>query len=86
MINNYTMSKIEYTKHPSTSDIDFLTQQINQQTPEYHEACPFAFFIRDNDYNVIAGANGFVVYGVIYIDQLWVHKGHRCPCLAHLTY
>jgi GNAT superfamily N-acetyltransferase len=71
------MNKIEYSKNPSASDIDFLTQQINQETAEYGEAYPFAFFIRDDEAHIIAGANGFVIYGAIYTDQLWVHKGHR---------
>ena len=37
---------IEYTKNPSPGDIDFLTKQINQETSEYGEAYPFAFFMR----------------------------------------
>ena len=69
--------KIEYTKNPATSDIDFLTKQINQETSEYGEAYPFAFFIRDDAAEIIAGANGFVIYGAIYTDQLWVNKDYR---------
>lgn len=71
------MNKIEYTKNPATSDIDFLTKQINQETSEYGEAYPFAFFIRDDTAEIIAGANGFVIYGAIYTDQLWVDKDYR---------
>jgi GNAT superfamily N-acetyltransferase len=71
------MNKIEYTKNPATSDIDFLTKQINQETSEYGEAYPFAFFMRDDDSKIIAGANGFVIYGAIYTDQLWVDKDYR---------
>ena len=71
------MNKIEYTKNPATSDIDFLTKQINQETSEYGEAYPFAFFMRDDAAEIIAGANGFVIYGVLYTDQLWVDKDHR---------
>ena len=69
--------KIEYAKNPAASDIDFITKQINQETAEYGEAYPFAFFIRDDDSKIIAGANGFVIYGAIYTDQLWVDKRHR---------
>lgn len=68
---------IEYTKNPATSDIDFLTKQINKETSEYGEAYPFAFFMRDDDSKIIAGANGFVIYGEIYTDQLWVDKNYR---------
>ena len=65
---------IEYTKKPATSDIDFLTKKINQETSEYGEAYPFAFFMRDERGEIIAGANGFIIYGAIYTDQLWVDK------------
>ena len=71
------MNKIEYTKTPATSDVDFITKQINQETSEYGEAYPFAFFMRDDDSKIIAGANGFVIYGAIYTDQLWVDKDYR---------
>ena len=71
------MNKIEYTNNPSASDIDFITRQINQETSEYGEAYPFAFFIRDDNSSIIAGANGFVIYGAIYTDQLWVDKDYR---------
>ena len=83
------MNKIEYTKNPVTSDIDFITKQINQETSEYGKAYPFAFFMRsayapegassnkDDAAEIIAGANGFVVYGAIYTDQLWVDKDYR---------
>jgi hypothetical protein len=62
-----TQYKIEYTKNPATRDIKFLTQKINQETSECGEAYPFAFFIRDDDSKIIAGANGFAIYGAIYI-------------------
>lgn len=73
---------IGYTKKPLTNDIDFLTQQINQETSEYGEAYPFAFFIRDDDSNIKAGANGFILYGKIYTDQLWVDKQYRKQGIA----
>ncbi len=71
------MNKIEYTKNPATSDIDFLTKQINQETSKHGEAYPFAFFMREDDSKIIAGANGFIIYGAIYTDQLWVNKNYR---------
>lgn len=74
--------KIEHTKNPAASDIDFITKQINQETAEYGEAYPFAFFIKDDDSKIIASANGFVIYGAIYTDQLWVDKRYRGQGLA----
>jgi len=74
---------IQYTSIPATEDIDFLTQKINQETPEFGEAHPFAFFIRDEKNKIIAGYNGSVIFGSIYIDQLWVHPAHRKNGLGH---
>lgn len=69
--------KIEWTLMPSEQDIHFLTQQINAETPEQGEAYPFAFFIRNDALEIIAGCNGSVIFGAMYTDQLWVHPDHR---------
>jgi GNAT superfamily N-acetyltransferase len=68
---------IEFTSTPASEDIDFLTQKINQETPEFGAFHPFAFFIRDEKSQIIAGCNGIVVFGSIYTDQLWVHPDYR---------
>lgn len=69
--------KIERTITPCSKDIDFLTQKINEETPDFGEAHPFAFFIRDDHNSIIAGCNGSVFFGTIYVDQLWVHPDYR---------
>lgn len=74
---------LEFTTSPSATDIDFLTQKINQETPEFGEAHTFAFFMRDEKNQIIAGCNGSVVFGSIYTDQLWVHPAHRKNSLGH---
>lgn len=33
--------------------------------------------MRDDAAQIIAGANGFVIYGAIYTNQLWVDKDYR---------
>ena len=68
---------IECSLSLSNADINFLSQQINQETPEFGSAYPFGFFIRDNHDAIIAGCNGSVIFGVIYSDQLWVHPDYR---------
>lgn len=68
---------VEFTASPKYEDIDFLTKQINEETIEFGEAKPFAFYIRDEEKQIIAGCNGVVMYGSIYTDQLWVDKKHR---------
>lgn len=69
--------KIEQTNTPQSDDIDFLTQKINAETPQFGQASPFAFFIRDDHESIIAGCNGSIIFGVIYTDQLWVAEDYR---------
>ena len=74
---------LEHTFTPASEDIDFLTQKINQETPDFGSAHPFAFFVRDEHNQIIAGCNGSVIFGSIYTDQLWVHPDHRKKGLGH---
>lgn len=69
--------KIEHTSSPESQDIMFLAQKINEETPDFCAAYPFAFFIRSKNGSIIAGCNGVVIYGMIYTEQLWVHHNHR---------
>lgn len=75
--------KVKFTFSPIATDIDFLTRKINQETPEFGEAYPFAFFMRDEKNQIIAGCNGSVIFGSIYTDQLWVHPDYRKNGLGH---
>ncbi len=68
---------IEFRSTPASADIDFLTQKINQETAAFGEAHPFAFFIRDEQNQIVAGCNGSLIFGTIYTDQLWVEPAHR---------
>jgi hypothetical protein len=76
--------KSEFTESPNQVDIEFLTQKINVETSAYGKAYPFAFFTRDYENNIISGANGYVIYGVIYTDQLWVDSAYRKQGLARV--
>ncbi len=69
--------KIEHTLSPEIKDIEFLSQKINEESPNKRNSHSFAFFIRDNKGIIIAGCNGFAIFGCIYTDQLWVHSDHR---------
>ena len=71
------LQEIEFTTSPIATDINFLTQKINEETTAYGEAQQFAFFIRDDQGDIIAGVNGSVIFGAIYTDQLWVDKNYR---------
>jgi ribosomal protein S18 acetylase RimI-like enzyme len=69
--------KIEQTTTPDQQDISFLMRKIDEEIPDFGKTQPFAFFIRDKDRNIIAGCNAFVVFGVIYLDQLWIRTDLR---------
>ena len=69
--------KIEHTNSPKAEDIEFLTAKIDEEIKEYGSAFPFAFFIRNKDDQIIAGCNGYIIFGCIYTDQLWVDPIYR---------
>lgn len=75
--------KIENISAPNTLDINFLTNKINEETKEFGSLYPFAFFIKNELDEIIAGCNGSVVFGAIYIAQLWVHSTHRKAGLGY---
>jgi ribosomal protein S18 acetylase RimI-like enzyme len=69
---------IEFTTNPTSSDIDFLTKGIMEESAtQFASAHSFAFYIRDEKENIIAGCNGYVYCGHIYTDQLWVDKNYQ---------
>ncbi|WCR58000.1 GNAT family N-acetyltransferase [Wolbachia endosymbiont of Ctenocephalides felis wCfeJ] len=69
--------RIEHTTSPNSRDIEFLYKKINEETADKGTFSPFAFFIRDDSKQTIAGCSGFVIYGSIYTDLLWVHSDYR---------
>ena len=76
--------KLEFTLTPSASDINFITQKINEDGSDFGSAYPFAFFIRDKAKNIIAGCNGSVIFGCIYTDQLRARPKNPQKCLIWL--
>ncbi len=77
--------EIEFTQHPSTEDLQTLTNKINYEAAirgVTSKASSFAFFMREEDGEIIAGCNGSIVYGAIYTDQLWVNPAYRSQGLG----
>lgn len=83
-MNLFDLSKkiLEQTNSPKAEDIKFLTDKINEEIKGYGSAFPFAFFIRNKDEQIIAGCNGYIIFGCIYTDQLWVNPDYRHQGLA----
>lgn len=67
--------RIEFSDSHSISD--FLTQKINEETPAQGRAYQFAFVMYDDHDEIIAGANGAIIFGAIYTDQLGVANAIR---------
>ncbi len=63
----------EVTDNPSSTDLDFLTREINEELAAHS----FTIFIRDKEGKIIAGCNGSIICGSIYTDQLWVDPSLR---------
>ena len=68
---------IQQPNSPTPEDIEYLTQKINEEITAYGSAFPFGFFIRDENAKIIAGCNGYIIFGCIYTDQLWVDPNYR---------
>jgi len=63
-----------------SQSIALLTQKINEEAWRsgiQESAEPFAFFLSNEQQDMIAGCNGSLIYGAIYTDQLWVHPDYR---------
>lgn len=74
--------EIEFMPKPTYQDIEFLTEKINADTSDYGDVRTFAFFIRDENNQIIAGANAYIIFGVVHTDQLWVHPDYRLQGLG----
>ena len=69
----YMDIKIEYTNQPEKRDTNVLFNGISETVPPgLSPVESFGFFIRDNNGTVIAGASGWIMFGGIYTDLLWV--------------
>lgn len=72
--------KLSFEKTPSPDDIQTLGDGIMAYAKQKKDLPPldfFAFFIRDQENTILAGCNGCILYGCLYIDQLWVSEPLR---------
>ena len=71
--------KLEFTLSPSLKEVATLEQGIAENTREkigLESPQSFGFFHRDQE-RILAGCNGILLYGMLYLDQLWVDKSLR---------
>ena len=72
--------KITYEFNPDRKNIDFLWREITEiaiKTQGHKEHESFGFFMRDENNQIKGGCNGFIFYGCLYVDQLWVDDSLR---------
>jgi GNAT superfamily N-acetyltransferase len=74
--------RFEINTAPSSTNIKFLGDKINQESIEYGDAYNFGLFVYDEDNTIIGGANGSIIFGGIYTDQLWVDNKFRGTSLG----
>lgn len=72
--------KISYENNPKKEDTNFIWQRITEiaiKTQGHKEHESFGFFMRDENNQIMGGCNGFIFYGCLYVDQLWVNHSLR---------
>lgn len=71
---------ITFESNPSQDDIQRLYDGISIHAKQQKNIPPlefFAYFIRDENHNILGGCNGNTLYGCLYIDSLWVADSLR---------
>jgi GNAT superfamily N-acetyltransferase len=79
------IGRVTYENNPAREDTNFLWRKItdiaiNTQGHKEHES--FGFFMRDENKVIQGGCNGFIFYGCLYVDQLWVDEALRSQGLG----
>lgn len=71
---------IRLETNPSPSDTQILCDGITREAQKKKGLTPvsfFAFFIRDENGKILGGCNGDILYGQLYVSQLWVDEKLR---------
>ena len=72
--------KIELELSSKPGDIQTLCDGIAFEAQQKKGLKPvsfFAFFIRDESEKIFGGCNGDILYGQLYVSQLWIHEKLR---------
>ncbi|EKD72363.1 MAG: hypothetical protein ACD_45C00693G0002 [uncultured bacterium] len=72
--------KINYEKNPNPDDVQILNDGIIKEHKRKKDMKPldfFAYFIRDEQGQIIGGCAGDNMYGGLYVGQLWVKEDLR---------
>lgn len=72
--------KIDFESNPKPEDTQILCDGITHEAISKKDLKPvsfFAFFIRDEHEKIVGGCNGDILYGQLYVSQLWVDEKLR---------
>jgi len=73
----YTLS---FEENPKPTDMEILSKGIMSYAATQRSLPPietFAYYLRDEQDNIIGGCSGAIFYGCVYIDQLWLSEPLR---------
>lgn len=71
---------IHYDSSPKQGDTKILWEGISEHAQQTRGLAPgqaFAFFMKDELNEIKGGCSGFIYYGCLYVDLLWVAKALR---------
>jgi ribosomal protein S18 acetylase RimI-like enzyme len=72
--------RIDFESNPTAEDTQILSDGIFSEAKKKKDLNPvtyFAFFIRDENAKIVGGCNGDILYGQLYVSQLWVDEKLR---------
>jgi GNAT superfamily N-acetyltransferase len=76
----HNKTSIDYFESPFPEDVNFLSDGISREAYKKKELASvehFGFFVSTSKGERIGGINGFIYYGCLYIDQLYLHPMYR---------
>lgn len=77
----YTVKyEIDYESDPKQDDTNIIWRGISEHAKlmRGHEpGKPFAYYIRDEHRQIKGGCSGYIFYGCLYIDLLWIDQSLR---------
>lgn len=76
---------LEVTETPSPTDLKFLGDQLtafNDSDVGPSQRMPLAVFVRDESDRVVGGISGYIAWGWLYIQWLWVDESFRGQHMA----
>jgi|GEM_PF-4735435 len=71
---------ISYEKKPSSSDLNLIRNGIFAESHLKRgllKGEDFYFLCKDNNEKIIGGITGYILYGCLHIDELWIENKYR---------